>query len=124
VNQGTQTQLNFIPEQHTDFIFAAVGEELGFIGSIAVLLIFLTMCFRLLVIAQNAKDDFGSLIAIGVFAMVLFQTVINIGMTIGLSPVTGIPLPFLSYGRSALVMNFLAVGLVQSVANARQKVRY
>jgi rod shape determining protein RodA len=124
VNQGTQTQLNFIPEQHTDFIFAAVGEELGFIGSIAVLLIFLTMCFRLLVIAQNAKDDFGSLIAIGVFAMVLFQTVINIGMTIGLSPVTGIPLPFLSYGRSALVMNFLAVGLVQSVANARQKARY
>jgi rod shape determining protein RodA len=124
VNQGTQTQLNFIPEQHTDFIFAAVGEELGFIGSIAVLLIFLTMCFRLLVIAQNAKDDFGSLIAIGVFAMVLFQTVINIGMTIGLSPVTGIPLPFLSYGRSALIMNFLAVGLVQSVANARQKARY
>ncbi|NJM45510.1 MAG: rod shape-determining protein RodA [Alkalinema sp. RU_4_3] len=124
VNQGTQTQLNFIPEQHTDFIFAAVGEELGFVGSIAVLLIFLTMCFRLLVIAQNAKDDFGSLIAIGVFAMVLFQTVVNIGMTIGLSPVTGIPLPFLSYGRSALIMNFLAVGLVQSVANARQKARY
>lgn len=124
VNQGTQTQLNFIPEQHTDFIFAAVGEELGFIGSIAVLLVFLTMCFRLLVIAQNAKDDFGSLIAIGVFAMVLFQTVVNIGMTIGLSPVTGIPLPFLSYGRSALLMNFLAVGLVQSVANARQRARY
>ncbi len=124
INQGTQTQLNFIPEQHTDFIFAAVGEELGFVGSIVVLLIFLTMCFRLLVIAQNAKDDFGSLIAIGVFAMILFQTVINIGMTIGLSPVTGIPLPFLSFGRSALFMNFLAVGVVESVANARQKMRY
>lgn len=121
---GTQTQLNFIPEQHTDFIFAAVGEELGFIGCLLVLLTFLLICFRLLVIAQNAKDDFGSLIAIGVFSMILFQTFINIGMTIGVSPVTGIPLPFLSYGNAALLMNFLAMGVVQSVANHRQRLRF
>jgi rod shape determining protein RodA len=124
LNHGTQTQLNFIPEQHTDFIFAAIGEELGFIGSIGVLLIFLLICYRLLVIAQNAKDDFGSLIAIGVFSMIIFQVFVNIGMTIGLSPVTGIPLPYLSHGRSALLMNFLALGLVESVANHRQKMRY
>ncbi len=124
LNKGTQTQLNFIPEQHTDFIFAAIGEELGFIGSIAVLLTFLLICYRLLVIAQNAKDDFGSLVAIGVFSMIVFQTFVNIGMTIGLSPVTGIPLPYLSHGRSALLMNFLAIGLVESVANHRQRLRY
>lgn len=124
LNKGSQTQLNFIPEQHTDFIFAAIGEELGFIGSIAVLLTFLLICYRLLVIAQNAKDDFGSLIAIGVFSMIVFQTFVNIGMTIGLSPVTGIPLPYLSHGRSALLMNFLAIGLVESVANHRQRQRY
>ncbi|MFM2429350.1 MAG: hypothetical protein RLZZ511_563 [Cyanobacteriota bacterium] len=121
LHQGTQTQNSFIPEQHTDFIFTAVGEELGFIGSALVLGLFLLICFRLLVIAQNAKDDFGSLIAIGVFSMILFQTVINIGMTIGLSPVTGIPLPYLSYGRSALLMNCLALGVVESVANYRRR---
>jgi rod shape determining protein RodA len=124
IHQGTQTQNSFVPEQHTDFIFAAVGEELGFIGSALVLLLFLTICFRLLVIAQNAKDDFGSLIAVGVFSMILFQTVINIGMTIGLSPVTGIPLPFLSYGRSALLMNCLAIGIVESVANYRRRTKF
>jgi rod shape determining protein RodA len=124
LNKGTQTQLNFIPEQHTDFIFSAIGEELGFAGSFAVLLTFLLICYRLLAIAQNAKDDFGSLLAIGVFSMIVFQTFVNIGMTIGLSPVTGIPLPFLSHGRSALIMNFLAIGLVESVANHRQKMRY
>jgi rod shape determining protein RodA len=124
VHQGSQTQNSFVPEQHTDFIFAAVGEELGFIGSALVLLLFLTICFRLLVIAQNAKDDFGSLIAVGVFSMILFQTVVNIGMTIGLSPVTGIPLPFLSYGRSALLMNCLAIGIVESVANYRRRTKF
>ncbi len=124
LHQGTQTQNSFVPEQHTDFIFAAVGEELGFVGSVLVLMLFLAICFRLLVIAQNAKDDFGSLIAIGVFSMILFQTVVNIGMTIGLSPVTGIPLPFLSYGRSALLMNCLAIGIVESVANYRRRTRF
>ncbi|NET11289.1 MAG: rod shape-determining protein RodA, partial [Symploca sp. SIO2B6] len=96
IHQGTQTQLGFIPEQHTDFIFSAIGEELGFVGAIAVLLAFWCICLRLVIIAQNAKDNFGSLIAIGVLLMIIFQVFVNIGMTIGLAPITGIPLPWLS----------------------------
>lgn len=124
LNQGSQTQLEFIPEQHTDFIFSAVGEEMGFIGAMLVLMLFWLICLRLLIIAQNAKDNFGSLIAIGVLSMVLFQTFINVGMTIGVSPVTGIPLPWLSYGRSALLTNFIGLGLAESVANHRQRFRF
>ena len=123
-NQGTQTQLNFIPEQHTDFIFSAVGEEFGFVGCFLLLLVFWFICLRLVIIAQNAKDDFGSLLAIGVLSMLVFQVVINISMTIGLAPVTGIPLPWISYGRSAMLTNFVAIGLVESVANFRQRSRY
>lgn len=124
LHKGTQTQLNFIPEQHTDFIFTAIGEELGFVGCILVLLAIWMICFRLVIIAQNAKESFGSLLAIGVLSMIVFQVVVNIGMTIGLSPVTGIPLPWLSYGNSALLMNFIAIGLVQSVANYRQRLKF
>ncbi|WP_026098452.1 rod shape-determining protein RodA [Kamptonema formosum] len=122
--QGTQTQLNFIPEQHTDFIFSAIGEELGFVGCLSVLLVFWLICLRLVLIAQRAKDNFGSLLAIGVLSMLVFQLIVNIGMTIGLAPVTGIPLPWISYGRSALLTNFIAIGLVESVANHRQRQRY
>ncbi|MEQ8959242.1 MAG: rod shape-determining protein RodA [Coleofasciculus sp. C2-GNP5-27] len=122
--QGTQTQLHFIPEQHTDFIFSAIGEELGFIGCLCVLFTFWLLCLRLVMIAQNAKDNFGSLLAIGVLSMIVFQTVVNIGMNIGLAPITGIPLPLLSYGRSALLANFLAIGLVESVANHRHRLKF
>lgn len=124
LHQGTQTQLNFIPEQHTDFIFSAVGEEWGFVGAIAVLAAYWFICLRLVLIAQNAKDNFGSLLAIGVFSMLIFQVVINIGMTIGLAPVTGIPLPWMSYGRSALVTNFIALGIVESVASHRHRLKF
>ncbi len=119
--QGTQTQLDFIPEQHTDFIFAAVGEEMGLMGTGIVICLYWALCIRLLVVAQNASDNFGSLIAIGMFSMVLFQTIVNIGMTIGLMPITGLPLPFMSYGRSALLANFMALGLVESVAKHRHR---
>ena len=122
--KGTQTQLNFIPEQHTDFIFSAIGEEFGFIGCMCVLLLFVGICWRLLVIAVNARDNFGSLLAIGVFAFVLFQTFVNIGMNINVAPVTGIPLPWLSYGRSALIANFMAIGLVESVAAHRRTIKF
>ncbi|CBN57376.1 MULTISPECIES: rod shape-determining protein RodA [Kamptonema] len=122
--QGTQTQLNFIPEQHTDFIFSAIGEELGFIGCILVLGLFWFICLRLVIIAQTAKDNFGSLLAIGMLAMLVFQVFVNIGMNIGLAPVTGIPLPFLSYGNAALLSNFIALGLVESVANHRQRLKF
>ena len=124
LNSGTQTQLNFIPEQHTDFIFSAVGEELGFVGAIALICVFWLVCLRLVIIAQNAKDNFGSLLAIGVLSMLVFQVVVNIGMTIGLAPVTGIPLPWMSYGRSALLTNFIALGLVESVANHRSQLKF
>jgi rod shape determining protein RodA len=116
---GTQTQLNFVPEQHTDFIFSAIADQFGFVGCMIVLVLFWLICWRLLVIAMTAKDNFGSLIAIGVLAMIAFQTIINIAMTIGIAPITGIPLPFLSYGRSSLLTNFLAFGLVESIANLR-----
>lgn len=122
--KGTQTQLSFIPEQHTDFIFSAVGEELGFIGGIALLLAFWLICLRLVLIAQNAKDNFGSLLAVGVLSMIVFQAILNICMTIGLAPITGIPLPWMSYGRSALLTNFIAIGIVESVANYRFRLKF
>lgn len=121
---GPMTQLNFVPEQHTDFIFSAVGEEFGFIGCLVLLLVFCLICQRLLHVALTAKDNFGSLMAIGVLAMIVFQMVVNIGMTIGLAPVAGIPLPFMSYGGSAMLANFIAIGLVESVANFRQFNKY
>nr|WP_237743652.1 rod shape-determining protein RodA [Pleurocapsa sp. PCC 7319] len=119
-HQGTQTQLNFIPEQHTDFIFSAVGEEFGFIGSILLLAVFWLICMRLIWVASTAKDNFGSLLAIGILAIIAFQTIINISMTIGLAPITGIPLPWMSYGRSSLLSCFIGIGLVESVANHRE----
>ena len=124
LHHGTQTQLNFIPEQHTDFIFSAVGEEWGFVGCLVMLFAFWLICLRLILIAQSAKDNFGSLLASGVFSMIVFQVILNISMTIGLAPVTGIPLPWISYGKSALLTNFIAIGIVQSVANYRQKQKY
>ncbi len=114
--QGGLTKLRFIPEQHTDFIFSALGEETGFIGSFLVISAFAILIWRLLKIARQARTDFESLLVVGIGAMLMFQVVVNIFMTIGLGPVTGIPLPFMSYGRSALIVNFLAIGICLSVA--------
>jgi rod shape determining protein RodA len=114
--RGALTKLRFIPEQHTDFIFSALGEETGFIGSLVVVVGFVLLMGRLLQIAGQARSDVESLLVVGVGAMLMFQVVVNINMTIGLGPVTGIPLPFLSYGRSAMLMNFMALGLCASVA--------
>ncbi|MEH1920003.1 rod shape-determining protein RodA [Nostoc sp.] len=122
--KGPMTQLNFVPEQHTDFIFSAVGEEFGFIGCLVVLFVFCLICWRLLHIAQTAKDNFGSLLAIGVLSMIVFQVIVNVGMTVGLAPVAGIPLPWMSYGRSAMLTNFISLGIVESVANFRQRQKY
>lgn len=122
--KGPMTQLNFVPEQHTDFIFSAVGEEFGFIGCLVVLFIFCLICLRLLHVAQTAKDNFGSLLAIGVLSMIVFQLIVNVGMTVGLAPIAGIPLPWMSYGRSAMLTNFISLGIVESVANFRQRQKY
>jgi rod shape determining protein RodA len=113
---GHLTLLRFIPEQHTDFIFSALGEETGFIGSMLVVLGFVAWIWRLLQIAGKARTDYESLVVVGIGAMVMFQVVVNINMTIGLGPITGIPLPWLSYGRSAMLVNFIALGLCASVA--------
>jgi rod shape determining protein RodA len=114
--QGSLTKLRFIPEQHTDFIFSALGEETGFLGSALVVIGFAVLMGRLLQIADRATTDFEALTVVGIGAMLMFQVVVNINMTIGLGPITGIPLPFLSYGRSAMLVNFIALGLVSSVA--------
>ena len=114
--QGHLTLLRFIPEQHTDFIFSALGEETGFLGSALVVLGFVAWIWWLLKIAGQARTDVESLVVIGVGAMVMFQVVVNINMTIGLGPITGIPLPWLSYGRSAMLVNFIGLGLCASVA--------
>ncbi|MBV2351308.1 rod shape-determining protein RodA [Synechococcus sp. HK05] len=114
--QGHLTLLRFIPEQHTDFIFSALGEELGFVGSVLAVLGFVFWIWRLLQIAGKARTDVESLVVVGVGAMVMFQVVVNINMTIGLGPITGIPLPWLSYGRSAMLVNFIALGLCASAA--------
>jgi len=112
--QGKLTNLKFIPEQHTDFIFSALGEEVGFFGSMLVVSIFFLLIFKLIKIAKNARTDFESLVVIGIASIFLFQIIINIFMTIGLGPVTGIPLPFMSYGRTSLLINFVFVGFALS----------
>jgi len=121
--QGQLTRLQFIPEQHTDFIFSALGEELGFVGCFLVVSGFAAWGWRLLRIATAAKTDFESFLVIGILAMVMFQVVVNVFMTTGLGPVTGIPLPFMSYGRSALLMNCLGVGLVAAVERRCRRTR-
>ena len=113
--QGTQTQLNFLPEHHTDFVFSVLGEELGFIGVAVLLALYVLVIWRGLRIAIISESLFGSLIAGGVVSMLLFQVFVNIGMTIGIMPITGIPLPFVSYGGSSMVANLLAIGLLESI---------
>lgn len=112
---GLLTKLRFIPEQHTDFIFSALGEEMGFVGCTLIVAAYLLLCWRLLSIALQARTDVESLVVVGIAAMLMFQVVVNICMTIGLGPVTGIPLPWLSYGRSAMLVNFLAIGCCAAV---------
>ena len=119
--QGPQTQNGFVPEQETDFIFTVIAEELGFVGAVAVLGLEALILIRVFRIAQLARDSFGTLICVGVFSMLLLQVFQNVGMTLKLMPVTGITLPFVSYGGSSLLTSFLAIGLVQSVAIHRHR---
>ena len=118
--QGTQIQLNFLPGKHTDFIFAVAGEELGFLGCALVIGILLYIIFRIIKGANTVKTSEGSLICMGVAAMLIFQAFENIGMTIGLMPVTGIPLPFFSYGGSSIITTFIAMGLVLGILRRRE----
>ena len=116
LDQGTNlTTLDYVPEQHTDFIFTAVGEQLGFIGAATMLGLFALLIWRALRISAMARDTYGTLIAAGIAALWAFQLFVNVGMTMGIMPITGIPLPFISYGGSSTMMNFIAVGLLHSI---------
>ena len=121
---GTQSQLNFLPENHTDFIFAVVGEELGFIGATILLLLYLVVLWRGIKIAQQAQDSFGMLLAVGITSMLAFHVLVNVGMTAGIMPVTGIPLPFMSYGVSALTTNMFAVAILLNIYLRNQKLQF
>jgi len=112
---GTQTNLRFVPEQHTDFIFTVVGEELGFFGAGVFVLVFGLFVWRGVRIAMMSKDHFGTLLAAGIVSMFAFQGFVNVGMTMGISPITGIPLPFVSYGGSSLIASFLATGVLLNI---------
>ncbi len=113
--ENTQTTLDYVPEQHTDFIFTAVGEQLGFIGSAVLLGLFAFLIWRAIRIATLSRDMFGTLLAAGIAALWIFQVFVNMGMTMGIMPITGIPLPFMSFGGSSLLTQFIAVGLLLNV---------
>jgi len=122
--QGTQNQLNFLPVKHTDFIFAVLGEELGFFGGLLLFALFFILLYFTVKIAFKARDLLGTYMVIGVVTMWLFQILVNVGMNIGIMPVTGIPLPFMSYGGSSFIMNMMSVGLVLNVGMRRQKIMF
>jgi rod shape determining protein RodA len=119
--QGTQTNLDFVPEQHTDFIFTVVGEEFGFAGAFTLLVLFGVLIWRAFRIALLSKDPFGTYVAAGIGSYLAIQMFVNIGMTLGIMPITGIPLPFVSYGGSALLTNSAAVGLLLNIHMRRLK---
>jgi rod shape determining protein RodA len=116
---GSQSRLNFLPERHTDFIFSVLGEQLGFVGAVVLLLLYLALLASALSISASSRDLFGALIAAGLISMWLFQILENIGMTIGIMPITGIPLPFMSYGSSFMVTNLAGVGILLSIWSRR-----
>jgi rod shape determining protein RodA len=122
--QGTQNLLHFIPEQHTDFIFSVIGEEMGFAGAVALLALFSLWVWRGLAIAAQAKDRLGMLMAVGAVSMIAFHLFVNVGMTVGLMPITGIPLPFISHGGSALIVMLMACGLLLNVGMRRKKILF
>jgi rod shape determining protein RodA len=112
---GVQTNLDYVPEQHTDFIFTVAGEEFGFVGALAVLALFALLLWRSIRIAWLAKDPFGTYVAAGIASMFAIQMFVNVGMVIGIMPITGIPLPFLSYGGTSILVSFAAIGMLESI---------
>lgn len=120
---GTYTALNFVPQNHTDFIFSSIGETMGFIGCMVVIVLYMLLLFRILSLAMNTYDKFARLTIVGVLVMLFFHIVYNIGMTIGITPVMGIPLPFLSYGGSNLIANMVGIGLILNITLRKPQVR-
>ncbi|MBI3952411.1 MAG: rod shape-determining protein RodA [Candidatus Doudnabacteria bacterium] len=124
LGRGFQSQLKFLPERQTDFIFASTAEELGLLGSLAVIGLFCLLFYRLVKTIKTSRDNFGMFLALGIFFMFFIQVLINIGMNIGILPVTGIPLPLLSYGGSSLLTTFLALGVIQSIVRHRKALKF
>lgn len=124
LTDNTLSQLNFVPAKNTDFIFSVTVEALGFVGGAIIIALYLLLILRTIYQASKAKDTLGSLIIVGVVSMIIFHVFENIGMTMGLMPVTGIPLPFMSYGGSSMLTNMFAYGLVLNVAMRKQKIRF
>ena len=122
IGHGSQSQLNFLPEKHTDFIFASIAEELGLFGSLLVIGLYCLMFYRMRIIAINAPDNFTYLVVIGIMSMFFVQILENIGMNIGLMPVTGIPLPLLSYGGSSLIVVFASIGILNNIYSHKESV--
>lgn len=121
---GTQAQLQFLPERHTDFIYAVIGEELGFIGAAGLIFLYIVMTYRALIIALEARDLYSTLLVTGVLTMWMFHILENIGMSIGIMPVTGIPLPFVSYGGSAMLANFIGLAIILGVNLRGRKILF
>lgn len=119
--KGNQTQLGFLHPKTTDFIFSVIGEELGFIATGSITILYIILVTKSIYVAKTAKDNIGSYIAIGIAGIFFFHMTENIGMTIGLLPITGVPLPFVSYGGSSLVTNFICIGLLLNISSRRQK---
>lgn len=124
IYNGSQNQLNFLPEQHTDFIFSVVGEEMGFIGVTLLLGLFFIVLYRGIRIASEARDLNGALLATGIVSMLIFHILINVGMAVGIMPITGIPLPLFSYGGSSMMTNMIAMGILLNVYMRRQKILF
>lgn len=122
--QGSQSQLHFLRIRYADFIYSVIAEELGFVGAITLMILLLVVLWRLFTIADQARDHFGRLIVVGVIALILFQSVVSIGMNLGLLPVTGITLPFISYGGSSLITLMIGIGLAESVAMRNRKIEF
>lgn len=122
--EGTQARLQFLPAQHTDFIFSVLGEELGFLGAAALFLLYFFLIYRILKIGSLSKDSFGAFICAGVAAMIIFQILVNVGMTLSIMPVTGLPLPFMSYGGNSMLVNMISVGIVLNIGMRRHKIQF
>lgn len=124
LDAGSQSQLNFLPSQHTDFIFAVLAEKLGFVGASLILALFTLLIARMIIVAYRSRDRFGMFIAVGVASMFIFHILVNVGMNMGIMPVTGIPLPFISYGGTSLIVALAAIGLVESIAVRHKKISF
>ena len=119
--KGNQTQLGFLYPKTTDFIYAVIGEEMGFVVAGAIIIVYVVLITKCLYVAKTAKDEVGSLIATGITGIFIFHMIENIGMVMGLLPITGVPLPFISYGGSSLITNFICIGLLLNISSKRQK---